>query len=144
MRIEAGPRHSYAAGDGRMDFHLSVYDAASSECLAEVELSPQDWLRLSAGSSLEVDGWVIDRRIAGERIGRRMENELVEVPANVWKPWTHSRAEGIPPKVREWAELYRANEDWDDHDEPRLSNSGTYAVVFRRWREDVEEVVPGG
>jgi hypothetical protein len=121
FRIEGGTSHSNMTNE--VSFHLRVNDDTSGTCLMDVQLSPEEWLRLTNGTSLTVDGGISPHL---DRVGRKMVHRMVNVPKDVVTSYQRDEAE---EQIRAWAKDQRVE---GETVEPRNSNSG-WKVIFRSW-----------
>jgi hypothetical protein len=106
-------------------FHLRIEDRTSSVLLADVTLTAEEWLRLTNGTMLTVDGDVSPHL---ERVGRKMVVRQVPVPRDAVPSYNRTQA---ALEARDWAEP-RAEEG--ETTEVRSTNSG-WVAIYRAWPE---------
>jgi hypothetical protein len=106
-------------------FHLRIEDRTSSVLLADVTLTAEEWLRLTNGTMLTVDGDVSPHL---ERVGRKMVVRRLGIPRNAVPSYNREQA---AVEARDWAEP-RAEEG--ETTEVRDTNSG-WIAIYRSWPE---------
>ena len=104
-------------------FHLRVEDKVSGELLADVMLTPDQWLRVTSGSHITAEG-TVGRHL--DRVGRKQVVRQLSVPRDALSTYNRdtSRTEAMNWGLR--------HVETDESMEVRQTNSG-WVVIYRSW-----------
>lgn len=128
VRVEVGTSSSPGGADlGHVE--LRVQDSTSGETLVRVQIDPAHMWRLVAGGSQSWPAFVSPNL---DRVGKRMENERVNLPApldgdtekDVRRDVGHAVVKQLP---EDW------HYAWDAYDTPRVDNKRQRYTIVRRW-----------
>jgi hypothetical protein len=111
---------------------LRVEDHTSGEVLVDVELdAAQMWLLCQGGTQV----WPAFVGVHLDRVGKRMENERVNLPPEHDDDTERDVARDVWRAVHE--QLPEHWHDWGGaYDEPRTDNTRTRYTIVRRWVTD--------